>query len=136
MAPLPSFALFAPFARLARLAKTARLVPLAVAISLAAAGLAAAGDPKTPLGKWMQPNIGTPLASQDFTTLQQNLTIVASNPPPTGDYGKWASIAQSGAAAAASQDLKGTKASCKQCHDQYKQKYIADFPSRPFPPSP
>jgi hypothetical protein len=119
--------------RSARFTRTARLAPLGVAVILAA-GLAAAGDPKTPLGKWMQPNIGTPLASQDFTTLQQNLTIVAKNPPPSGNYGNWASIAQAGATAASNQDLKSTKASCKQCHDQYKQQYIADFPTRPFPP--
>jgi len=24
-------------------------------------------------------------------------------------------------------------ASCKQCHDAYKDKYIKDFPAQPFP---
>jgi hypothetical protein len=111
----------------------ARLAPVGVALVLAA-GLAAGADPKTPLGKWMQPNVGNALAGQDFPTLQKNLTIVANNPPPNGNYTNWASIAQGGATSASNQDLKGTKASCKQCHDQYKQQYIADFPNRAFPP--
>jgi hypothetical protein len=25
------------------------------------------------------------------------------------------------------------KASCKKCHDAYKEKYLKDFPTRPFP---
>jgi hypothetical protein len=109
-----------------------RASPLVLA-ALLAAGLAAAGDPKTPLGKWMKPNVGVPMAGQDYATVQQSLTLVASKPPPSGDYGQWATIATNGANAAAKQDNAGTKASCKQCHDLYKQKYIADFPDRPFP---
>jgi hypothetical protein len=106
-------------------------LPLTVALALAA-GLAAAGEPKTPLGKWMKPNVGAPLAGQDFPTLQKSLDLVASKPPP-GDYPQWATIAKAGSAAAAKQDLAGVKASCKQCHDAYKDKYQKDFPTRPFP---
>jgi hypothetical protein len=103
-----------------------------MAITLAA-GLAAAGEAKTPLGKWMKPNVGAPFAAEDYATVQQSLTLVASKPPPSGDYGQWATIATAGATAAGKQDRDGTKASCKQCHDLYKQKYINDFPSRAFP---
>jgi hypothetical protein len=106
-------------------------VTLALAIA-AAAGSAAAGEAKTPLGKWMKPNMGAPLAGEDYATLQKSLELVASK-PPSADYANWASISKAGAAAAAKQDLAGVKAACKQCHDQYKQKYIAEFPSRAFP---
>jgi hypothetical protein len=109
-----------------------RGAPLVVALVLAA-GLAAAGNPKTPLGKWMQPNVGTPFASEDYPTVQQNLTIVANKPPPTGDYSQWTTLAKAGADAAGKQDHDGTKASCNQCHKLYKDQYIKDFPNRAFP---
>jgi hypothetical protein len=97
------------------------------------AGLAGASEPTTPLGKWMKPNVGAPLAGQDFDTLQKSLTLVANKPPPGTAYPKWASISTAGATAAGKQDLAGVKASCKQCHDLYKESYKKDFASRPFP---
>jgi hypothetical protein len=111
-----------------------RVVPftaLTLALSLAA-GLAAAADPTTLLGKWMKPNMGAPLAGQDFATLQKSLELVGSKPPP-GDYPNWATFAKAGSAAAAKQDLAGVKASCKQCHDAYKENYKKEFATRPFP---
>jgi hypothetical protein len=96
------------------------------------AGLAFAGEAKTPLGKWMKPNVGAPLAGQDFETLQKSLDLVASKPPP-GDYPKWSAMAKAGATAAGKQDVAGVKASCKQCHDAYQAKYVKDFPTRAFP---
>lgn len=108
-------------------------LPATIALAIAAAaGGAAAAEAKTPLGKWMKPNMGAPLAGQDFATLQKSLELVASK-SPSGDYPNWTSIAKAGGAAAAKQDLTGVKAACKQCHDQYKQKYITEFPTRPFP---
>jgi hypothetical protein len=103
---------------------------LATALTVAA-GAATAGD-LTPLGKWMKPNMGAPLAGQDFPTLQKSLELVSATTPP-GDYPQWASIAKAGAAAAAKQDLAGVKAACKQCHDPYKAKYKKEFPTRAFP---
>jgi hypothetical protein len=111
-----------------------RAVPFAaltIALTLAA-GLALAGEPTTILGKWMKPNMGAPLAGQDFPTLQKSLDLVAGK-PPSGDYPNWASMAKAGSAAAAKQDLAGVKASCKQCHDAYKESYKKDFATRPFP---
>jgi hypothetical protein len=116
------------------LRRFANALPLTLALAMTAgAGAALAGEPATPLGKWMKPNIGTPLAGQDFPTLQKNLTLVASKPPPAGDYARWAETASAGAAAAGKQDLKGVKASCKTCHDLYKEKYKKEFVDRPFP---
>jgi hypothetical protein len=107
-------------------------VALALALGLSA-GVAAAGEAKTPLGKWMKPNVGAALAGQDFATLQKSLDLVSSKPPPGPSYAKWASIAQAGAAAAAKQDVAGVKASCKSCHEMYKEQYTKDFPTRAFP---
>jgi cytochrome c553 len=113
----------------------APFISLFLVASLAAvafAGLARAGDPKTPLGKWMKPNMGAPLAGEDYDTLKKSLDLVASK-VPKGDYPQWSAFASAGSAAAAKEDLKGVKASCKQCHDAYKDKYIKDFPGLAFP---
>jgi hypothetical protein len=94
--------------------------------------MAVAGEPTTPLGKWMKPNMGAPLAGQDFATLQKSLDLVASK-PPSSDYPQWSTIAKDGSAAAAKQDLAAVKKACKQCHDSYKEKYRKEFAARPFP---
>jgi hypothetical protein len=104
---------------------------LVAALALAA-GAATAGDPKTPLGRWMKPNMGAPLAGQEFAKLKASFDLVASK-PPSGDYPQWASISQTGSQAAAAKDVAGMKAACKQCHDAYKTKYQGEFPARPFP---
>jgi hypothetical protein len=106
-------------------------LPFTIALSLAA-GFAAAEEPKTLLGKWMKPNMGTPMAGQDFDTLAKSLTLVASKPPP-GNYPNWAQMAKDGAAAASKQDVKGVKASCTGCHNAYKKSYINEHANRPFP---
>jgi hypothetical protein len=98
-----------------------------------AAGLVAAAEPTTLLGKWMKPNMGVPMAGQDFDTLQKSLQLVADKPPPAADYPNWAAMSKAGADAAGKKDLKGVKKSCKDCHDAYKEKYKKDLPSRPFP---
>jgi hypothetical protein len=113
---------FAPFALAA-----------SVALAAAAAGVASAAEPTTPFGKWMKPNMGAPLAGQDFDTLQKSLTLVAAKPPKADGYDKWAKISSDGAAAAAKQDLAGVKASCKGCHDLYRDKYKKELPPHVFP---
>jgi hypothetical protein len=104
-------------------------IPLVVAT---VAGLVAAGEPTTLLGKWMKPNVGAPLAGQDFDTLQKSLQLVADKPPP-GEYPKWSSIAKDGADASAKKDLAAVKKTCKTCHDLYKEKYKKELATRPFP---
>lgn len=106
--------------------------PLTVALALAG-GIASAAGPTTPLGQWMKANMGTALAGQDFATLKTNFELVASKPPPSGDYPQWATFAKTGSAAAAKSDAAAVKAACKQCHDTYKEKYKKDFPNRAFP---
>jgi hypothetical protein len=108
------------------------LFPLTAALALATSMAAAAG-PLTPLGMWMKPNMGAPLAGQDFATLQKNFEFVGGKPPPSGDYPQWGAFAKAGSAAAAKQDATAVKAACKQCHDNYKEKYRKEFAARPFP---
>jgi len=105
-------------------------LPLAVVL---AAGLAAAGNPKTLLGKWMQPNVGVPMSSGDLETVQKSLQLVADKPPPKKDYPNWVAMSEQGADAARKQDVDGVKKSCKDCHDTYREKYKNEQASRPFP---
>jgi hypothetical protein len=108
-------------------------LPLAIVL---AAGLAAAEDSaKTLLGKWMQPNMGTPMSGGDFDTLQKSLQLVADKPPPAAkkSYPNWAVMSKQGADAAGKKDIKGVKKSCKDCHDTYREKYRKEQASRPFP---
>jgi hypothetical protein len=116
--------------RLLNLNRTIALVALPLSL---VTGLALAAEPATPLGKWMKPNMGTPLAGQDYAALQKAFDFVASKGAPGPDYAKWVATAQEGSAAAAKQDLAAVKAACKHCHDPYKEKYKKEFVSRPFP---
>lgn len=96
---------------------------------LLVAGLAAAGDPKTALGKWMQGNMGNPFGKDggpDFATLQTSYATLISKEPPAAKYAKWDGFLQQGLTAAKAGDKAGVKASCKGCHDTHKQDYIKD----------
>jgi hypothetical protein len=120
-----------PLLRSAR--RFANALPLTLALAITGgAGVALAGEPATPLGRWMKPNIGTALAGQDFATLQKNLDFVSTK-VPSADYAKWAEFSKAGSAAAAKQDIKGVKASCKGCHDLYKEQYKKEFANKAFP---
>jgi hypothetical protein len=117
------------------LRRFANALPLSLALALALAGRAGvslAGEPATALGRWMKPNIGVPLAGQDFATLQKSLEFIATK-APSNDYVQWTDISKAGAAAAAKQDIKGVKASCKNCHESYKERYKKEFVAKPFP---
>ena len=48
---------------------------------------------------------------------------------PAG-YTNWVSISKDGAKAAKAGDLAGAKASCRSCHDQYKNKYKTEMRDR------
>ncbi len=111
------------------------LVRIALPVTVAlAATLAFAKKPSTALGKWMNANVSSNMGGDpdSFTALQKNLLFVASK-PPSGSYPKWVDMANAGAAAAAKQDLKGAKASCKTCHDAYQPQYIKEHLTDPFP---
>ena len=112
--------------------KTLLRIGLPIAIALATGVAVAGGPPKTPLGKWMKPNMGAPMAGEDYDTLQKSFDFVAGKSPGAA-YPKWETFAKNGSAASAKQDLKGTKAACNGCHDAYKDKYIKEFPTTPFP---
>jgi hypothetical protein len=69
----------------------------------------------------MKANTNPPIAAQDFPALATALDKAATFAP--AGYTNWASIAKDGAKAARAQDMTAAKASCRTCHDQYKEKY-------------
>lgn len=99
-----------------------------IAAILLLGGLAAAAEPKTALGKWMKPNMGTPFAQDppDFTTLQASFSLLLTKEPPAATYPQWDKFLQQGLAAAKAGDKAGLKASCKGCHDAHKDAYKTD----------
>jgi hypothetical protein len=84
--------------------------------------------PDCPLQAWMKANANPPLMQNDLPALATALDKIVELAPP--GYTNWASIAKDGADAARSGDLAATKASCRSCHDQYKQKYKTEMRAR------
>lgn len=50
--------------------------------------------------------------------------------PNDPDFASWDAIADKGKAAAAKGDLDGAKATCKECHSQYRDKYKTKYGSK------
>jgi hypothetical protein len=100
--------------------------------STAAADVTTCGTKESPcpLQAWMRANMGTALAASDAPALSKALDHAASlSPDPSWT---WAKIAKDGAAAAQKGDMAAAKASCKSCHDAYKDKYKTQFRGRPI----
>ena len=81
-----------------------------------------------PLEAWMKKNAQPAVASGDTAELAKALEATVKFAP--AGYSNWASFATAGATAAKSGDLAGAKASCRNCHDAYKKKYVAEIRDR------
>ena len=90
----------------------------------------AKGQKLCPMQKWMKTVMAGASSSDDGAKLAEALTYVANHPPP--GFATWAAISSDGAKKAKADDIDGAKVSCKQCHDQFKRKYIATMRDRPF----
>ncbi len=109
-------------------------VAIGAAPSIATADDAACGskDNPCPLQKWMRANLGAPSAGGDTAGLAKGFDKLATtSPDPT--WSTWSTIAKQGSDAAKKGDLVGAKAACKACHDAYKDKYKAQYRTRPAP---
>jgi hypothetical protein len=78
----------------------------------------------------MKANTAPAMSAQDFGALATALDRIATFAPP--GYPNWPSISKDGAAAARAQNLDAVKASCRGCHNQYKDKYKKELRSRPI----
>ena len=84
--------------------------------------------PDCPTQAWMKANMNAAVAASDFPALATALDKAATFAP--AGYTNWASIAKDGAKAARAQDLTAAKASCRTCHEQYKEKFKKDTAAR------
>ena len=76
----------------------------------------------------MKSNANPPVMNNDAPGLAVAFDKIAALAPP--GYTNWASIAKDGAKAARGGDVTASKASCRTCHDQYKQKYKTEMRAR------
>jgi len=88
--------------------------------------------PPCPLYAWMKKNTSPAMSAHDFDALAAALEKVATFAPKQPGFPNWASISRDGAAAARVQNLDAVKASCRGCHNQYKDKYKKEMRDRPI----
>ena len=91
-----------------------------------------------PLQKWMRANLSRANATGDMpalaAALDRSATLALDAAWNAGDpKTSWKGIAEAGAAAARANDAAGVKASCKTCHDLFKDKYKAQFRTKAVP---
>ena len=108
-----------------------RVLPTLVLIGLVlAASVAAAGDPKTALGRWMVQNMGNAFAgtgdTPDFATMQTSIALLLTKEPPAGTYPQWHGFLVQAQAAAKAGDKAAMKKTCKGCHDAHRDAYKSD----------
>ena len=113
----------------------------APAAGSAAPAASAAAGPKTfdcgakgqkpcPMQGWMKSVMASATSSGDGQKIANGLAYIAGKPPP--GMGSWTSISNEGVAKAKAGDIDGAKASCKKCHDLYKEKYKTTMRDRPW----
>ncbi|AGP35666.1 hypothetical protein [Sorangium cellulosum] len=121
-------------------AKATAAASAAAAAAPAATGAAQAGEKKfecgskgqklCPMQAWMKSTMASATSSGDGEKIAAALQYVAGKPPP--GMGSWGAISKAGAAKAKAGDIDGAKASCKQCHDLYKEQYKKTMRDRPW----
>jgi hypothetical protein len=79
---------------------------------------------------WMKSVMASASSSGNGEKLANALAYVAGKAPP--GMGQWSAISNAGVAAAKKGDIDGAKATCKQCHDLYKAKYVSTMRDRPW----
>jgi hypothetical protein len=85
-----------------------------------------------PLRAWMRDNAAKAILAKDFGALEQAFTSIAAMAPAEG-FPNWASIAKDGAAATHVLHLDAVKATCRSCHQQYREKYKKERRATPLP---
>lgn len=93
------------------------------------------GQPMCPLEAFMERQVDAAMESGDLDKLAAALKRVSDLvPDPSWNSGAqgWAAISNAGAAAAASGNLEGARASCKGCHRAWRKKYKESYRARPL----
>lgn len=81
-----------------------------------------------PLQMWMKATVQSAMATGDVGSLASGFERLSTFAPEA--YGNWEALSARGATAARSGDLEACRAACKQCHDEYRDRYRAEHRSR------
>ncbi len=111
-------------------ARPAARTPEGTSIEQASCGMP--GAPPCPLQKWMRANVAVPLAENNAAALAAGLQQTAALVPDPA-WSSWVSMAKRGADAAKRGDIGAARASCKACHDAWRDAYRAKFRLQPVP---
>jgi hypothetical protein len=90
----------------------------------------AKGQKPCPMQGWMKTVMVAASSSGDRDELSKAFSYASRRSPP--GYDEWSTFGEAGAAKAKAGDIDGAKASCKQCHDLYKERYTHEMRDRPF----
>ena len=102
------------------------VVALVTSVTLAAGTADAANMALKDLMKKM----GATAAGEDAKALAPLLAQTSVMKPNDADFAGWDTVAAKGKSAADQGDLAAAKASCKECHSQFRDKYKAKYGSK------
>lgn len=105
---------------------------LSLSLIVALSGLLAAGTAEAANNamKDLMKKLGATAAGDDPRALAPLLSQARTMKPADGEYAGWDAMADKGKAAAEAGDLAGAKASCKECHSAYRDKYKTKYGSK------
>lgn len=83
--------------------------------------------PGCPMLRFMKGDVALAFAGKKSADLLAALDTLQKNAP--AGYANWSSISKDGAAAVKAGDWTAAKAACRGCHNQYKDKYVAEHRS-------
>jgi hypothetical protein len=101
---------------------------LSSSLVLSAVLAAAPADAADNALKDLMKKMGAQVASGEAKALGQVFTQTKAMGKP--DFANWGAIADKGKAAADKGDLDGAKATCKECHDAYRNDYKTKYGSK------
>lgn len=81
----------------------------------------AKGLPDCPTQQWMKSNLQAFQRNKDFARLAESFDRLATREQP--GFEGWADLAKQGAAAARAQDASAVQATCRNCHDQMRDRF-------------
>lgn len=112
--------------------KSRKLSSAILSAALVAAALAAtvpAGAANTALKDLMK-KMGATTTAGEAKPLAPIFSQTKTMKPNDPDFAGWDAISDKGKAAAEKDDLAGAKATCKDCHDKFRDKYKTKYGSK------
>ncbi len=89
-------------------------------------------QPLCPLEAWMDRELSAPLQLPDWPHLARSFTRLAAHAPPSLEH--WSDFTTRGTAAIRARNLDSLRATCRACHNTYRDLYRQTLSPRPAPP--